>query len=325
MSASPLAMSESTAGSEPEARVSVVIPTHDRAGRVLQAVRSVLAQTRRADEIIVVDDGSTDGTAEQIRTAFAPQLEAGGVRLIWQRNAGVSAARNRGIEAATQPWIALLDSDDLWRPEKLERQFALIEGCLAAGDEVTLVHCDEIWIRRGNQVLQGRKHEKGGGRIFLRCLPLCAISPSAAVFRREVFEALGGFDESLPACEDYDLWLRWTARHSVHFVAEALVVKHGGHEDQLSRRFPVMDRFRARALSNLLRSDAARHLGVEERAATVAMLEQKVAIVAQGARRRGRHAEAEELERELAVTLCGHEATVAAVAYRGSVDGEADG
>ena len=273
---------------------------------------------------MIVDDGSTDGTEEHLRSELAAELEAGRVRLIVQPNAGVSAARNRGIELAGQRWIALLDSDDLWRPEKLEHQFALIEEDERSGAEVTLVHCDEIWIRRGNQVLQGRKHEKAGGRIFRRCLPLCAISPSAAVLRRDVLLGLGGFDETLPACEDYDLWLRWTARHSVHFVDDELVIKHGGHGDQLSRRFPVMDRFRIRALSNLLRSGAVRHLGSEERAAARSTLQQKVEIVAQGARRRGREAEALELERELELTLAALDATSAGHLERAAVGGGAD-
>ena len=296
-------MPQSDSGGPTTAPVTVVIPTHDRAASVVQAVRSVLGQTLAPSEIVIVDDGSTDGTPKRLRAEFAEEIGMERVRLIVQANAGVSAARNRGIEAAREPWIALLDSDDLWQPEKLAWQFSRIESCTAAGDEVTLVHCDEIWIRRGNQVLQGRKHTKTGGRIFERCLPLCAISPSAAVFRRDVFDALGGFDEDLPACEDYDLWLRWTARHAVHFVDEPLVVKHGGHDDQLSRRFPVMDRFRIRALTKLLRSEFALDLRAEERTAAIATLEQKVAIVAQGARRRGRDAEAEELERDLAETL----------------------
>ena len=287
------------------APVTVVIPTHDRAERVLDAVRSVLAQTRPAAEIVVVDDGSTDGTEEALRAEFHEAIGLGRLRCIVQQNAGVSAARNRGIGAATQPWIGLLDSDDLWLPEKLQRQFERIAEGEATGEEVTLVHCDEVWIRRGNQVLQGKKHAKAGGRIFERCLPLCAISPSAALFRRDVFEALGGFDERLPACEDYDLWLRWTARHAVHFVAEELVVKHGGHDDQLSRRFPAMDKFRIRALTKLLRGEDARVLEPAERQAAVSTLEQKVAIVAQGARRRGKETEAREIERELAATLEG--------------------
>ena len=125
------------------------------------------------------------------------------------------------------------------------------------------------------------------------------------MFRRDVFDDLGGFDETLPACEDYDLWLRWTARHSVHFVAEELVIKHGGHEDQLSRRFPVMDRFRIRALSKLLRSEEVGQLDAQELAAAAETLQKKVEIVAQGARRRGRASEAEELQRELEDVLTG--------------------
>jgi len=273
--------------------IAAVIPTHDRAEPVVAAVESVLAQTVPPSRVVVVDDGSSDGTAERMRRLFPD------VHLVVQENRGVSAARNRGVARCHEPWIAFLASDDTWLPEKLERQTGAVEERRARGGDPTLVHTDEVWIRTGNQVLQRRRHAKRGGRIFEQSLGLCAISPSAVMLRRDLFEELGGFDEDLPACEDYDLWLRWTARWDVELVDEELVRKTGGHDDQLSRRHPVMDRFRIRSLHRLLRGAERAHLSERELARALETLEEKTAIVAGGARRRGRDAEAEALESEL--------------------------
>ena len=161
--------------------ISVVIPTYNRAELVLRALRSVLAQTRPAEQVIVVDDGSTDDTGPLVRIQF------GSVDYLAQENRGVSAARNRGIEVATGEWIALLDSDDEWLPEKLERQMA----CLEQEPDYRLCHTDEIWVRRGRRVNPRRKHAKQGGWIFRDCLPLCAISPSSVLIHRSVFEEGG--------------------------------------------------------------------------------------------------------------------------------------
>jgi glycosyltransferase involved in cell wall biosynthesis len=267
--------------------ISVVIPTYNRAELVLRALRSVLAQTRPAEQVIVVDDGSTDDTGPLARIQF------GSVDYLAQENRGVSAARNRGIEVATGEWIALLDSDDEWLPEKLERQMA----CLEQEPDYRLCHTDEIWVRRGRRVNPRRKHAKQGGWIFRDCLPLCAISPSSVLIHRSLFEEVGRFDETLPACEDYDLWLRVCSRWPVLFVPERLVVKHGGHEDQLSSRVWGLDRYRIQALEKVLGSAA---LGTEDRQAAIDMLVDKIDIYAAGARKRGRVDEADEyrLKRE---------------------------
>jgi glycosyltransferase involved in cell wall biosynthesis len=261
--------------------VSVVIPTFNRARSVLRAVRSVLAQTRPAVEVIVVDDGSTDGTGDLVREQIS------GVEYLRQENRGVSAARNRGIEAATGEWVALLDSDDEWLPEKLERQMAMLEQ----EPEYRVCHTDEIWVRHGRRVNPREKHAKHGGWIFRHCLPLCAISPSSVLIHRSVFDEVGLFDESLPACEDYDLWLRVCSRWPVLFLAERLVVKHGGHGDQLSRRTRGLDRYRILALEKLLESGV---LGAGDQRAALETLVEKIDIYAAGARKRGRIDEAGE-------------------------------
>ncbi|HEB95945.1 MAG TPA: glycosyltransferase [Sedimenticola thiotaurini] len=259
--------------------VSVVIPTCDRAEVLPRALDSVLAQTRPPLEIVVVDDGSSDGTPTLLRRAYP------GVRLLRQRNRGVSSARNRGIRAARGDWIALLDSDDEWLPHKLERQLAL----LAQRPGIRLCHGEEIWIRDGRRVNPGRRHAKSGGHIFDRCLELCVISPSAALIHRTLLQEVGTFDESLPACEDYDLWLRICAREPVAFVREPVIRKFGGHPDQLSRRFWGMDRFRVRALEKLLRSGV---LSPQQQRQTIRTLQRRAEILARGAARRGRRDQA---------------------------------
>lgn len=261
--------------------VSVVVPTFNRAELVQRALRSVVAQTRPAEQVIVVDDGSTDDTGRLVQQNF------GAVDYLAQENRGVSAARNRGIEVATGEWIALLDSDDEWLPQKLERQFEYLEQEPAH----RVCHTDEIWIRRGRRVNPRLKHAKQGGWIFRHCLPLCAISPSSVLIHRSVFDEVGLFDETLPACEDYDLWLRVCSRWPVLYVPEQLVVKHGGHEDQLSNRVPGLDRYRIQALEGLLGSAA---LGNDDRQAAIDMLIDKIDIYAAGAHKRGRVDEADE-------------------------------
>lgn len=254
---------------------SVVIPSYNRAGLLPRALDSILLQLHPPREIIVVDDGSCDATARLLRERYPT------VRYHYQRHAGVSAARNTGIGLARSRWIALLDSDDAWAPDKLREQAAAIR----ANDGARLVHTNEIWIRNGARLRQKRRHRKYGGRIFEYCLPRCVISPSSSVLRADVFDDVGWFDESLKACEDYDLWLRICAAEPVLFVDQPLVVKFGGHADQLSRRTPGLDRYRIKALHKLLDSGV---LSGHQRALTLATLQQKIRIVINGARKRGR-------------------------------------
>ncbi len=262
----------------PMTTISVIVPTYNRQASLARALDSVLAQTRPAEEIIVVDDGSTDATAEMVRQRY-PQ-----VRYFHQTNRGVSAARNHGIARARGEWIALLDSDDQWLPEKLAVQIQHLQRHPGH----PLCHCDEIWIRHGRRVNPMKKHAKHGGWIFRHCLPLCVISPSAALIRRSLLEEVGGFDETLPACEDYDLWLRICAHHPVLLVKQALLIKYGGHADQLSRRYWGMDRFRIQALAKILERG---ELSSGDAQAARAMLLEKIRIYQAGARKRGRQQE----------------------------------
>ena len=260
------------------AMISVIIPVHDRKDLVGRAIRSVLAQTERDFELIVVDDGSADGTPECVLAEFGDD-DLALLRLPECR--GVSAARNHGLAAARGEWIAFLDSDDEWRPAKLEKQMA---GLHSSG--LFVCHTDETWIRNGVRVNPHKHHRKYGGWIFRLALPLCVMSPSSIVVHRTVFEAIGTFDEALPACEDYDFFLRLTCRYEVLYLEEELIVKYGGHDDQLSRAHHAMDRFRITALDRILRDPDA-PLREEDREEATRILLKKVRIVRGGAEKRG--------------------------------------
>lgn len=262
--------------------VSVVIPTYNRWPMVREAIDSVLGQTYRGFEVIVVDDGSDDETVEQLAQY------ASSIQVFLQSRRGVAAARNRGAEKAIGKYIAFLDSDDLWKPDKLEVQVAFMESHPAT----VACQTEEIWIRRGVRVNPKKRHLKTSGDIFRASLDLCLVSPSAVMMTREFFDRIGGFDESLPLCEDYELWLRITADSPVFLVPGPLVIKRGGHPDQLSHSTWGLDRFRVRALRKLL--DAG--IEGEKRAWVLEALKKKIAILAQGAHKRGKEREALDYE-----------------------------
>ena len=277
--------------------VSVVIPTYNRRAWVRAAVASACAQHDVACQVIVVDDGSSDGTAPALREEFGTR-----VQVLGSANRGVAAARNLGVAASTTELIAFLDSDDLWLPDKLAAQVAFF------ADHATAEICqvEEIWMRNGVRVNPCAHHRKPSGDIFEPSLRLCLVSPSAVMLRRRLFERVGGFDETLPACEDYDLWLRILRDTPVWLIDRPLAIKRGGHADQLSRRFWGMDRFRVAALLRLL-SDG--DLTEPRRTAAQHVLVEKCAILAGGAARRGRHDEAQRYR------------TLAAVYQQGTVGG----
>ncbi len=250
--------------------VSVIIPTYNRAHLLPRCLDSVLSQALAPLEIIVVDDGSTDSTRNLVQSAYP------GVTLISQENKGVSAARNAGIRAGAGDWLAFLDSDDAWLPDKLGR----LTQTVRAERDIHVAHSDEIWIRNGVRVNPQLKHRKYGGFIFKYCLPLCVISPSSVMLHRRVFDRVGLFDETLPVCEDYDMWLRICSRMPVAFVREPLITKYGGHSDQLSTRYRGMDRFRIRSLDRILNEV---ELGAADRKAAIDTLVSKIRIYLNGA------------------------------------------
>ena len=223
--------------------VSVVIPTFDRLAVLKRAIQSVLSQTHTNLELIVVDDASTDETLSYLKDIKDSRLKV----ISLSENRGVSFARNRGIEVAQGELIALLDSDDEWLKRKLEKQVEFLKE----NPLLNLVHCNEKWIRNGHHLNQKKIHRKEGGRIFARALHLCLISPSAVVIRKNFLQSIGLFREDFPVCEDYELWLRITASEDIGFLEEVLLIKYGGHDDQLSHRYTAMDFWRVRAMDEL--------------------------------------------------------------------------
>lgn len=263
--------------------VSVVIPTYNRADRVVHAVASVLAQREVEPEVIVVDDGSE----EDIEVGLAPFR--GRLRIVRQKHLGVSAARNRGVAESSGAWIAFLDSDDEWLPHKTLEQLHFHRD----HREVLVSQTGELWIRDGVRVNPCKHHAKPSGDIFVPSLARCLVSPSAVMLRRDLFTSVGGFDESMPVCEDYDLWLRLSLDQSFGLVEEPLMVKYGGHADQLSRQYWGMDRFRVLTINRLL---AEGRLSRVRQMAAQRVLTAKCAVLAKGARRRGRREDANSYE-----------------------------
>jgi len=259
---------------------SVIIPTCDRLPLLETAVRSVLCQTYDNLELIVVDDGSSDGTGDALSRISDRRLSC-----ISQANKGASSARNRGLEMSKGGYIAFLDSDDRWKPEKLQRTCEYINKY----PDTSIFHTEEVWYRGGKLLNQKQKHKKPSGRVYRKALPICCISLSTAVVKKEVFEAVGTFDETLEACEDYDFWLRATARFEAMLVPEYLTIKDGGRPDQLTQRVWGLDRFRIRALEKMLLSGT---LGEDDREATYDELVKKCGIFALGCEKRGKLEEA---------------------------------
>lgn len=257
--------------------VSVVVTTYNRKNFLRPAVMSVLNQDYKDKEVIVIDDGSNDSSFKEIEDLP--------VRYIWKENGGISSARNRGIEVVEGDFIAFLDVDDLWKKKKLSTQMAMMDE---EGYDVS--YTDEIWIRNGKHLNQKSIHKKYSGFIFDKCLPLCIISPSSVVMKRTVFDSVGLFDERMVVCEDYDMWLRVTAKYPVLFIEKKLIIKQGGHEDQLSKRYPAMDRFRIESIARILDHDV---LDQCMRNAAVKQLAKKCHIYMQGALKRGKDEEAQ--------------------------------
>lgn len=259
-------------------QISVIIPTYNRAWVLAKAIDSVLAQTFAPREIIVVDDGSTDETRELL-AAYGERL-----RVFNQTNKGVSAARNLGIRHSRGEYIALLDSDDLWEPEKLACQAAFF----TSHPRAMICQTEEIWIRKGRRVNPMQKHQKLSGMIFEPSLHRCLVSPSAVMMKKKIFDVKGMFNEDFPVCEDYDLWLRISVDMPVYLIEKPLTVKYGGHDDQLSASHS-QDRYRIACLLDLIRSGS---LDPWQKAAATNVLQEKCRIYGNGCKKRGKDVEA---------------------------------
>lgn len=263
-------------------RISVIIPTCNRAEWLADSVRSVLAQTMAPTEILIVDDGSTDHT-EQVVTHLGRETSLA-LKYIYQDNRGAAAARNTGIRNAQGSILCFLDSDDRFVPEKIASQYARFRSssCLIS-------HTRELWFRRDRPLNQKKIHRPPQGDIFAASLGMCVVGMSTVMIRRELFDRYGHFDETLPCCEDYDFWLRVGSRERFLLVDLPLTVKNGGRADQLSVRYRVgMDKYRIHSLVKLL---AGGCLTAEQSLRAVRELERKCAIYGQGCMKHGRDEE----------------------------------
>lgn len=254
--------------------VSVIIPTYNRGWAIKEAIDSVLAQDFTDFELIVVDDGSTDNT-QDILNSYKEDII-----VLHQENKGVSAARNRGIASASGQYIAFLDSDDLWLPQKLSTQVDFFN----TNPDALICQTEEKWIRNGMFANPKKRHRKLSGNIFEQSLYLCLVSPSAVMMKRSLFEKAGMFDETLSACEDYDMWLRVSCRYPVYLIDTPLIIKRGGHADQLSRT-SGQDRYRIQSLKKIIESKL---LTDKQTTAALKVLKEKCAIYANGCLKRGR-------------------------------------
>ena len=221
--------------------ISVVIPSYNRKDFLKRSIDSAINQTKKPLEIIVVDDGSTDGTETMIKSDYDF------VKFIKQKNKGVSAARNIGIKVSIGEWICFLDSDDEWKKDKLEKQI----NAMKSNPGYKFFHSNEIWIKNGLRINQKKKHKKYGGDIFDKCLDMCRISPSSVMINKTVFDEVGNFNEDLVVCEDYELWLRICDKYKVFFIDEPLIIKYGGHQGQLSYSIESIENHRIKALEYL--------------------------------------------------------------------------
>ncbi|WP_321494390.1 glycosyltransferase family A protein [uncultured Desulfobacter sp.] len=257
--------------------ISVVLPTFNRAWTLAKALDSALAQDYLNREIIVVDDGSTDGTRELL-AGYKDKI-----RVLFQDNKGVSAARNLGIRESRGSFIALLDSDDAWEKNKLSCQMAFFQSNPGA----MICQTEEIWIRKGKRVNPKNKHKKPSGMIFEPSLKLCLVSPSAVMIKKQLFDRKGMFNEAFPVCEDYDLWLRISHDTPVFLIDTPLTVKTGGHGDQLSATHS-QDKYRIQSILNLIKSNV---LSPDHEQAALNVFKEKCRIFANGCIKRGRKEE----------------------------------
>lgn len=225
--------------------VSVIIPVYNRFEMAKEAVSSVIGQTYRDLELIIVDDGSIDMTS-LLPTYYGDDLRIKYIKLNHSGMPGL--VRNRGVDIARGKYIAFLDSDDLWMSGKIYRQMKYFEKNPAC----RIVHTRETWIRNGKTVSQSGFNHKRFGDIFQDSLEKCIIGPSTVLMEKSLYSELDGFREDLEIAEDYELWLRLCNSNTVGYIDESLITKRAGHSGQLSEKYGQIEIFRIRGLQKLV-------------------------------------------------------------------------
>jgi len=231
--------------------IDIILPVYNRAMQLSQAVASVIDQSYKHWDLWIVDDGSTDSTAQVVQEYSTIQQ----IHSLHTPHRGVSHARNYGCLQGQHPWVAFLDSDDLWHTDKLAMQIEFIRHHRS----MRILQTREHWIRHGKRVNPPARLEKKSRDFFTASLQDCMITPSSVILKRSLLRQNLGFDPVFPACEDYDLWLRLTCKHEVGLVDDHLMTRYGGHNDQLSARYAQMDRFRILSLLRLLKAESIDH------------------------------------------------------------------
>lgn len=252
----------------------IIIPTYNRRQFLKIAIDSVFNQTFKDWQLILVDDGSKDNTKELVDKYKNPSLQ-----YYYQPNQGPAAARNLGLSKATGDYICFLDSDDRFRKNKLEIAHQQIEK----NPKYKIFHTEEIWYRNGQFLAQKKEQKKLAGFIFENSAKLCSISISTAIIKKDVFQKIGYFDQSLPACEDYDFWLRATSQYPIFLISDFLTIKEGGHKDQQSKKYSGMDKFRIYSLLKILQN---KNINSQYQQIAYQQLRNKCLIYLDGAKKR---------------------------------------
>lgn len=252
--------------------ISAIIPAFNRLTMLKRAVQSILEQDYSKLELIVVNDCSTESLSE-----IQQLTESAGHRFIrLKTNSGPATARNTGRKYAKGEYLAFLDSDDYWLPKKISKQVKFHQN----NPEIRISQCREIWYRNNKRVNQSKKHDMFAGDLFSKAIEYCVISSSSVFMKTSLYDEFGGYPEHFKVCEDYALWCKITAKYRIGLARERLTVKYGGHTDQLSKKYPAMDRFRVKALEELLEKGGLNNKQEEE---VKLELARKKAIMTKGA------------------------------------------
>ena len=255
--------------------ISIIIPVHNRYSLLVRAVKSILQQTHKNFELIIIDDGS------DIPVRLVLPSDSRIKYYQNKRNKGVSYSRNIGIKKSSYEWVAFLDSDDEWIKDKLEKQIYFIKN----NKEYLISQTEDIWYRNGKFVNPKIKHKKLSGNFFKESLDLCLISPSSVIINKKIFDDIGYFDEKLPACEDYDLWLRVLTKYKVGLLRDRLIIRYAGHDNQLYNKYKAMDRFRIRTLKKIL----ALNISNQKKILVKSKLKEKLSIILSGLKKRKKY------------------------------------
>jgi glycosyltransferase involved in cell wall biosynthesis len=243
--------------------ISAILPTHNGASRgyLTEAIDSVLAQTYTHRELLIVNDGSTDETANQLGRYIGRDI-----RILHQLNQGLAAARNTGIRHARGEYICFLDDDDRWLPEKLERQMEFFVNCTARTDgRVKMIYTPIRLINERGQTV-GRQAHMASGDIYQELFTVNLIdSPSSVMIKRDVLNAVGSFDPTLRSIEDLDLWLRIAQDFEIHSMTEPLV-EYRVHDNKMSNRLETMYSWRRRVVERAIDNNRRHDVQLDRRA-----------------------------------------------------------